>query len=71
MTKGLVFDVYGTLLDTRGCSLVIMKSVLEKCNCKLSEGMVYKEWRNDIEEMILKMDDESKFKTEKSKRLLL
>ena len=49
MIKALVFDVYGTLLDTRGCSLFIMKSVLKNCNCSLKEDFVYKEWRKDIE----------------------
>jgi 2-haloalkanoic acid dehalogenase type II len=65
MIKALIFDVYGTLLDTRGCSLVIMEDVLIKCNCTLSAEFVYSEWRKDIEKMIKEMDSEKKFKTEK------
>jgi 2-haloalkanoic acid dehalogenase type II len=65
MIKALVFDVYGTLLDTRGCSLVIMKDVLLNCNCTLKAEFVYKEWRKDIEKIIKEMDSEKKFKTEK------
>lgn len=66
MIKALVFDVYGTLLDTRRCSLVIMKEALMNCNCTLSPKFVYKEWRKDIENMILEMNQENKFKTERS-----
>lgn len=65
MIKAVVFDVYGTLLDTRGCSLVIMKNVLEKCNCSLSPKFVYGEWRKDIEKMIMEMKTESQFETER------
>ena len=65
MIKVLVFDVYGTLLDTRTCSLVIMKDVLRNCNCNLKPEFVYKEWRKDIEKIIIKMNSENKFKTEK------
>lgn len=65
MIKALVFDVYGTLLDTRKCSLLIMKSVLRNCNCKLKESFVYKEWRKDIEKMITEINKDKKFKTER------
>jgi len=65
MIKALVFDVYGTLLNTRGCSLIIMKNVLRNCNCSLDPQYVYKEWRKDIEQMIINMDSEKKFKTER------
>ena len=65
MIKALGFDVYGTLLDTWGCSLLIMESVLKNCNCSLKESFVYKEWRKDIEKMIAEMNNEKKFKTER------
>lgn len=65
MIKALVFDVYGTLLSTRGCSLIVMKNVLEKCNCRLSPRFVYREWRNDIEKMIMEMKTEKQFETER------
>lgn len=65
MIKALVFDVYGTLLDTRTCSLIIMKDVLRNCNCNLKPEFVYKEWRKNIEKMIIKMNSENKFKVER------
>jgi len=60
MIKALVFDVYGTLLNTRGCSLIIMKDVLRNCNCRLDPQYVYKEWRKEIEQMIINMDSVKK-----------
>jgi len=66
MIKALVFDVYGTLLNTRGCSLIIMKNVLRDCNCRLDPQYVYKEWRKDIDAMIIKMNNKGKFKTERT-----
>jgi len=65
MIKALVFDVYGTLLNTRGCSLIIMKDVLRNCGCKIDPQYVYKEWRRDIEKKILEMNTVKKFKTER------
>lgn len=65
MIKALVFDVYGTLLNTRACSLIIMKSVLKNCNCSLNESFVYKEWRKDIDKIIKELNAKNKFKTER------
>jgi len=65
MINALVFDVYGTLLNTRGCSLIIMNDVLKSCNCKLGPQFIYKEWRMDIEKKIKEMNTAKKFKAER------
>jgi 2-haloalkanoic acid dehalogenase type II len=65
MITTLIFDVYGTLLDTRKCSLAVLEDVIEKRRCSLSSQIVYQKWREKIEEIILKMDSEIKFKSEK------
>jgi phosphoglycolate phosphatase-like HAD superfamily hydrolase len=38
--KALVFDVFGTLLDTKGYSVILMKEVLEKCKCSKNPEIV-------------------------------
>lgn len=65
MINTIIFDVYGTLLDTRSCSLVVLQDVIDRCGCKLNSKLVYEKWREEIEKMILSMNTEKKFKTEK------
>lgn len=65
MINTLIFDVYGTILDTRSCSLVVLQDIIDKCGCKLKSKYVYEKWRKEIEKMILFMNTEKKFKTEK------
>ena len=52
MIKTIIFDVYGTLLNTRSCSLVVLQDVIDKCGCDFKAKDVYKKWREKIEEMI-------------------
>jgi 2-haloalkanoic acid dehalogenase type II len=62
MINTVIFDVYGTLLDTRGCSLVVLQEVTKK---NMSPETIYVKWREKIEEMISSMDSEDKFVVEK------
>lgn len=57
MIKAIIFDVYGTLIDTKDGSVIATKSILNKNNNNLDPKEVYSKWKKYHAEHIRELSD--------------